>query len=74
MNYQEEQIAKKSNLILGIVMTTGKTGGMHLAYKAILLAAPQGALNYFFYCDSRTATAHAVLRLPLEGKLSPTGD
>ena len=24
-------------------MTTGKTGGMHLAYKAILLAAPQGA-------------------------------
>jgi len=29
------------------IMTTGKTGGMHLAYKAILLAAPQGAPKRF---------------------------
>lgn len=29
------------------VMTTDKTGGMHLAYKAIMLAAPQGAPKRF---------------------------
>lgn len=28
-------------------MTTRKTGGMHLVYKAIMLAAPQGAPKWF---------------------------
>jgi len=28
-------------------MTTGKTGGLNLAYKAILLVAPQGAPKRF---------------------------
>ncbi len=43
-------------------MTTGKTGGMHQAYKAIMLAAPQGAPNFF------TTAYIAHYSLPLKEK------
>ena len=49
-----------------IVMTTRKTGGMHLAYKAILLAAPQGAPKRFANRITFTGcpTSGAVFYLP----------
>ena len=55
-------------------MTTGKTSGMHLAYKAILLAVPQGALKTITTAYIAQLPSRRFLRLPLKGKLSPLGD